>query len=116
MVLTNSAAVHFEAGGEAFHRSSDFGDWLGFYDWLRTQRGLLVGVRLRPDSPEILRLVEPFMGPFVVIGDDGVTIRTSVDDVIAEAKSDDADFGGNSVFLGNEGSLAIKFFCPPEWA
>jgi hypothetical protein len=106
----------FERDGETFRWSPDFGDWLGFYDWLRTERGLIVGVRLRPDTPGLMKLFEPYICPAILIEDGAVKIRTTADGAVVEARSDDADFGGNRLFMGNAGSLAVSFFCPSDWA
>lgn len=112
---TRDAAVHsFESEAEVFSRLPEFGDWLGFYDWLRTAHGEVVGVRIRPDDQEVIRLFESHTCPSVVIEDGVVTIRTSSEGVVCEALSDDADFGGNAVFLGTTGTLAIAFFCPGD--
>jgi len=117
VVVANSEPDSFERDGEAFHRSSDeLGYWLGFYDWLRTSDGLIVGVKLRPDSSGILNLFEPFASPSVVIKEGAVTIRTSSQGEVIEVLSDDQDFGGNAVYVGSGGSLAIAFFCPREWS
>ena len=115
MMTEREAAVDFfESENEVFSRSSHFGDWLGFYDWLRTAQGVVVGVRIRPDAHELMQLFDSYTCPAVTIEDGAVTIRTSAEGRISETLSNDADFGGNAVFLGNAGSLAIAFFCPRE--
>ena len=108
------AGDFFEWGNETFRRSSDFSDWLGFYDWLRTAQGVVVGVRMRPDTQEATRLFERYSCAAVIIEDGVMTIRTSTEGTVAEELSDDADFGGNAIFFGSAGSLAIAFFCPRE--
>lgn len=105
-------AEAFESSGQLFARAQDFGDWLGFYDWLRAQDRAVVGVRLRVDDPMTLRLFEPFVGSGVTIEGNAVSIRTSPQGTVVEALSDDADFGGNAVFRGNAGGLAVAFFSP----
>lgn len=110
----DTAVDSFELAAEVFSRLAEFGDWLGFYDWLRTERGTVVGVRMRPDDQEVMRLFEAYRCSSVVIEDGVVTIRTSNEGAICEALSDDADFGGNAVFRGSTGSLAIAFFWPRD--
>lgn len=114
MSVRDAAVDSFESATEVFSRLPEFGDWLGFYDWLRTEHGAVVGVRIRPDCQEVMRLFESYRCPSVVIEGGVVTIRTSNEGIVCEALSDDADFGGNAVFLGSAGSLAIAFFCPRD--
>ena len=112
-ISTGDASVDsFESAKEVFSRSSEHGDWLGFYDWLRTDAGVIVGVRIRLDDQRMTRLFESYKCPSVAIDGDVVTIRTSSEGIVCEALSDDADFGGNAIFIGNAGALAIAFFCP----
>ena len=112
LIEAESDSESFESGGQLFTRAQSFGGWLGFYDWLRTQERAIVGVRLRSDDPATLTLFEPFVGPDVTIEGGAVSIRTSSEGLAVDALSDDADFGGNVVFYGNAGGLAIAFFSP----
>ena len=112
MTVREAAGDFFESGNETFKRSPEFDDWLGFYDWLRTAQGVVVGVRVRPDTQEVVRLFESYGCSAVIIEEGMVTIRTSTEGAVVDALSDDADFGGNAIFFGSSGSLARAFFYP----
>lgn len=86
--------------------------WLGFYDWLKTREGRVIGIRLHVDSSDTLSLVSRHAGPGVAIANRAISIRISIEDTVDELLSDDQDFGDNEVFVGRDGSLAITFFSP----
>ncbi|MCM5683007.1 hypothetical protein M8A51_26190 [Schlegelella sp. S2-27] len=97
--------------GEVF-KDSGAGDWLGFYDWLRTKTGNIIGVRLWADEAShhlraaggcvnVITNTECF--PFVVfLGDE----REFVDE-----NSCDQDFGSNMLLLSS-GKFALTFSSP----
>jgi hypothetical protein len=102
----------FIEDGELFERSAKSSDWLGFYDWLRTTDGKLVGVRLSFDQTFHENLFQRYVSDSVIFSGDVVCLQWIDSAEVDEDLSDDADFGGNSVFFGNAGSLAIGFFAP----
>lgn len=110
--IGDGSVDYFESGGESFIRAAEYGDWLGFYDWLRTNSGIIVGVRVRIDQPKVVHIFQRYRSAEVTIEEDVISIRTSTDGAVCDTQSDDADFGGNAIFIGSQGSMAIAFFFP----
>ncbi len=88
-------------------------DWQGFYDWMRTTGGEVVGVRLWLDEDGDKRLL--------AIQCDGVEVDATRRLVqiwftklrqCDQSQSDDQDFGGNRLFRSFDGSLALTFNSP----
>lgn len=106
----------FELDGELFVAHSPEPDWFGFYDWLRLSNGDVIGVRLQLDEPlpidderfEMLRAVDPRNST------DELYLFFGIDREFVPALSDDADFGGNILYIGNLGSVALAFNSPVE--
>jgi hypothetical protein len=95
-------------------------DWLGFYDWLRTGSGEFVGLRLFLDDPADLDfgLLTNLSG-IVLDAQIGakrrnVTVFFGQNRQFDERRSVSADFGGNRLFLGDNGSVAIAFCAPDD--
>ncbi|NKI97733.1 hypothetical protein [Rhizobacter sp. SG703] len=106
-------ACGFDFEGEFFAlQSCGSPSWFGFYDWLRTSQYEIVGVRIKADSPELPAMLSKFIGNGVDVAGRVITIRTSKAGVVDESLSDDADFGGNYIFIGENGSIGIAFFSP----
>ncbi len=111
IVLSPEHEMFFD--GEFFTSQLSEPEWLGFYDWLRTINGDVIGVRLQLDEGEIdgetLRFLISLDGRNSV---DSIYIFFGTDREFDPARSDDADFGGNILLRGNMGSLAITFNAP----
>lgn len=99
--------------GEDFMVDPSVPDWIGFYDWLRTSEGQVIGVRLRPDEGT---LDEATLNFLIALDE-----QNSVDDLrifFADGHefdpllSGDGDFGGNKLMRGTAGSLALAFNAP----
>lgn len=99
--------------GEDFMVDPSVPDWIGFYDWLRTSDGELIGVRLQPDEGTLDEATLNFLI--------ALDKQNSVDDlrIFFAAKrefdpvlSDDCDFGGNTLLRSTAGSLALAFNAP----
>ncbi len=88
------------------------GDWLGFYDWLRSSDGAVIGVRLWLDEPNgHITDIERCLG--VQWSPDSRSLRVFFTSEIqfSESLSDDQDFGGNRLFIG-QGSFVLTFNTP----
>jgi hypothetical protein len=93
------------------YKDVEVGEWLGFYDWLRSESGELLGVRLWLD--ELCASLEPLTRCM------NVTIETPLllsvffgsDRRFDPKASNDQDFGGNRLFAGPHG-YALAFFAP----
>jgi hypothetical protein len=94
-------------------RDSGAGDWLGFYDWLRTSDKQLIGVRVTLD-PGISELRLQLPAPNVEIDTTSrkVLVFFSGRRDYDEQKSDDQDFGDNRLFYGDDGSVLMTFNPP----
>ncbi len=85
-------------------------DWLGFYDWLRTKGGEVIGVRLTVDSDSDERvLFLNYEGAAVDKDRRTVHIWFTNSRDYDETISDDQDFGGNRLFRSQTGAVALTF-------
>jgi len=85
-------------------------DWQGFYDWMRTRRGTVVGVRLWLDEDGDKRLLAVQCDGVEIDATRGlVQIWFTRERECDEGQSDDQDFGGNRLFRSFDGSLALTF-------
>jgi hypothetical protein len=89
-----------------------YGDWTGFYDWLRQRKGGVIGVRFTPAIEEVEFLPKELGGLNYV----SVTpARTSIEIFFTTARDFDAhlscdqDFGENKVFASHDRQYAISF-------
>lgn len=106
-------AVIISLDGEDFAVDPSVPNWIGFYDWLRTSDGEVIGVRLRPDKGT---LDEATLNFLVALNE-----QNSVNDLriyfaavreFDPVLSEDCDFGGNILLRGTTGSLALAFNAP----
>jgi hypothetical protein len=83
---------------------SGLGDWLGFYDWLRTSGGDILGVRLwiDEDSPKIDALGN-CMDVHITVDKSHALVFFGAEREFDPAASNDQDFGGNRLFVGQSG-------------
>jgi hypothetical protein len=101
--------------GEDFMLDPSVQDWIGFYDWLRTSDGQVIGICLRPDEGTL----DEATLKFLVALDE----QNSVSDLriffangheFDPVLSDDGDFGGNKLMRGTAGSLVLAFNAPAD--
>lgn len=107
----------FAARGESFV-TVPCTDWLGFYDWLRSDTEEVIGLRLFLDHTADLDLsalrnlngveIEERAGRKIR----ELTIFLTSSREFNESKSDDGAFGFNHLFRGDRGSIAITFRAP----
>ena len=85
---------------------------LGFYDWLWTAEGELAGVRVSVADPSKLRYFVGFENVSQMKSPVPLEIlfgsNRSYDSSVPETQ----DFGGNTIFVGDGGSVLITFFSP----
>ena len=86
------------------------GDWTGFYDFLRTKEGTLVGIRYCPlvDDPLFLKAVsgKPYAK---LLPNKTVELYFSNDRVFVPELSGDQEFGENMLLLAPADEYAITF-------
>ena len=93
-------------------RDSGAGDWLGFYDWLRGSDDAVIGVRQYVDpDPMVDRILLELSRDDVIVDEKARSVEIFFSrgrdyDVL---KSADQDFGGNRLFVGDDGSILLTF-------
>jgi hypothetical protein len=99
----------YQAGDRLF-RDQGFGDWTGFYDWLRDARGEIIGVRYWPfaDTQFVTDRVRDLSYARVAADRSFVEIRLRPGDPDQQG-SDDQDFGNNRLLTTSAGELALSF-------
>jgi hypothetical protein len=93
-------------------RDSGLGDWLGFYDWLRTRSGEVIGVRLWvDDANEQIRATAACAGVTAERDFFPLTIYLGEPREFEEELSCDQDFGSN-MLLVSPNAFAMTFNAP----
>lgn len=110
-LVKGAADDRIEVDGELFIAKCAEPDCFGFYDWLRTSSGDVIGVRLQLEDssafgPEELDLLCSLDSRNT---QDELFIFFGSQRIFEAAMSDDTDFGGNILYAGEFGSLAISF-------
>lgn len=98
--------------GDDLFRDSGLGDWLGFYDWLRTRSGEVIGVRVWIDEVnEQIRAAGSCAN--VISGRDCFPLSIYFGDSreFEEELSCDQDFGSNMLLLSSN-AFALTFKAP----
>jgi hypothetical protein len=104
----------FIDNGEEFTLINNKTDWFGFYDWLRNINKDIVGLRLQIDGNTID--INQLLALGGMIGDSAsqVIFYFGSDTKYESLLSDDADFGGNKLYISKSGALAITFNMPNQ--
>jgi hypothetical protein len=84
------------------------GDWMGFYDWLRTSEGLVIGVRQYLDNPSVFPSSRTFRGVEVDAKHGVVCAFFGQAREFDESASCDQDFGDNRLLVADD-AVAITF-------
>ena len=102
-------AASFRMGGRDY-RDQGYGDWTGFYDWLRSAPDSVIGVRYWPfENTRFLADVVCSL-PYVKVPEDGSCLEIYFSRGRVQARaSDDQSFGSNRIFCSEEGGWAISF-------
>ncbi len=114
LALVNECSGDKFQMGDRRYRDKGYGDWTGFYDWLKDSDGKILGVRYWPFREIHLPIKKLFQLPYVVVAKDRsyIEIYFSNDHQVDAQCSDDQDFGANKVFLTDQSELAISFRRP----
>ena len=121
---------HFVVGDRSY-RDSGHGDFIGFYDWLRSPSRELLGVRYWPFAEIDFPAAACDQLSYVVVEGEGSSLEVyfSPRRDYAAGVSDSQDFGENKLFSSEEGEFVISFGthwltdsdierlrgCPVEW-
>jgi hypothetical protein len=118
-VCTNNIALavaHRCPGGSFAYDASQyedqgFGDFTGFYDWLRNSEGSVIGVRYLP-AHELDFLCNAVADlPYVEVDwkIKSIALYFSDDRGVDESTSNDQEFGDNKLFKSASGTFALSF-------
>ena len=98
--------------GDDLFRDSGLGDWLGFYDWLRTRSGEVIGVRVWIDQVnEQIRAAGSCANVISERDCFPLSIYFGESREFAEELSSDQDFGSN-MLLVSANAFAVTFNAP----
>ncbi len=90
---------------------SGAGDWLGFYDWLRSPRGEVIGVQQWIDDASAFPFSAKFEGVEASVKRDVLRVYFGQSRDVDEANSCDQDFGRNRLLVAGE-SVVLTFQGP----
>lgn len=95
-------------------------DFFGFYDWLRPEKGRIVGLYVHLDETDGRDLgISELMGVETISppewdGEKNLKIWFGRQSEVDDSLSCDQDFGDNGIFHGSKGSVALVFNAPPD--
>lgn len=96
--------------GETKYTDVGLGDWTGFYDWLRSSEGVLLGVRYWPADANDALFENAGSVAYASIGTAGyLEIYFSQEGPSDPRRSNDQEFQYDAVFRSAEGEWAIVF-------
>jgi len=98
--------------GDRAYRDQGYGDWTGFYDWLRTSPEKIVGVRYWPFHNTRFLVADLSVRQYVLAQQDKACLEvyfSPTDQRIDLMASDDQAFGSNRVFCSQADGWAISF-------
>ncbi|APW41772.1 hypothetical protein [Rhodoferax saidenbachensis] len=107
--IANSIGAELHLNGEVFLDSGK-GDWLGFYDWLRSTSGQVIGVRIWLDT-KLPRPLFKCQGVELIKADQQLLIFFGQERQFDESSSGDQDFCSNQLFLSKD-RFALTFNGP----
>lgn len=93
-------------GDRVYEEEQSYGDWTGFYDWLRNPAGQVVGVRYCPFD-ETRFLIEDLRNfEYIDVPAGGLCLEIHFwrGEHVDRRKSDDQDFGLNKIFRASSTS------------
>ena len=97
--------------GETSFVDSGAGDWLGFYDWLRSPQGKVIGIQQWIDEFSIFSLLKLYQGVEYDLVHSVVRIFFGQAREVDEQHSCDQDFGSNRLLIAGD-SVALTFNTP----
>ncbi len=96
---------------ETSFADSGAGDWLGFYDWLRSPQGNVIGVRQWIDEFSTFSFLKQYQGVEYDLVHRVVHIFFGQTREVDEVNSCDQDFGSNRLLIAGD-SVALTFNAP----
>jgi len=93
---------------DANYIDSGAGDWLGFYDWLRSPQGKVIGVQQWIDEASTFPFSTKFAGVEASVKRDVLRVYFGPSRDVDEANSCDQDFGHNRLLVAGD-SVALTF-------
>jgi hypothetical protein len=95
--------------GDKHFLDMDYGDSPGFYDWLRTKKAHIIGVRFTPsdDFDSLVKYTQHLS--YCESVSEQLEIYFTNERKFDSKISDDCYFGGNNIYLANGKALAILF-------
>lgn len=88
------------------------GEWHGFYDWLRNDTRMIIGVRFWPfDEAEFLLKVYPNSPRLLIDPSGAILIFFGPETGYCDAISDDQEFEYSAVYRTRQGEYSIAFGC-----
>jgi len=105
LALTGSCPGEQFRMGERLYKDQGYGDWTGFYDWLRKDSDRIVGVRYCPFEATEFLIETVARLEYVVIPERKrcIEVYFSIPSPGADPrKSDDQTFGSNKIFFCQE--------------
>lgn len=110
LALTDQCPVGRLRIGDRDYVDSGFGDWTGFYDWLRDFNGRIVGVRYWPFEETTFLIDLLCNRGYIVPGEKSyLEIYFTKNRKVDRRKSDDQDFGSNKIFSSEQGTWLMSF-------
>lgn len=106
--------------GETFNRVPGE-EMLGFYDWIRDNDKEIIGVRLVLSDPGFLDLGQFSKLKNVCVNQVGSSPEPHLQIFFdasrnpCEEYSDDCDFGGNYLYVGDGGTIILTFCAPQDF-
>ena len=108
-LLDTDIGEHVDLDGRLFH-DSGFGDWVGFYDWLRSSSGKILGVRSWLEDEEIQGIRNRIAdSTFVEWSDTQLRLWFSNQRLYEERLSGDQALGTHRILMSSDGEIAIGF-------
>jgi hypothetical protein len=99
----------FHLGGKNY-KDVGLGEFTGFYDWLRSSDGRLLGVRYWPQEDNVALFEAMAQKSFAKVSEAGaLDIRFVEQGVVDDASSCDQEFQYDAVFHAPDGGWAIVF-------
>jgi hypothetical protein len=90
---------------------TEYDDWTGHYDWLRSSDGIIAGVRYWPFSDVFEKIKDSLISkPFYVrVNQASIDIYLLSTDMQSTEEQGEQAFGYNRIFISDVGTVAITF-------
>jgi len=114
LIIVPNDSLEVVAPDESVYKDQGYGEFIGFYDWLRNSEDQIIGVRFFPfeDLAFLYGLARRLDYVSIDETGKGLDIYLSNDRDVDESFSNDQAFGGNRLFSSGEGDYALTFLIP----